>query len=92
MAQLHTLRNSIDDIDAQIISLLAQRFDYTHQIGLYKKQHHIDPHDPIREHNKLTDLHTMAMEYHLDPDLINDIFVRIMQEAVCNHHKLQKTP
>lgn len=85
---LDDLRHHVDAVDAQLISLLAQRFDYTRQIGLYKRQHQIDPHDPVREYEKLEALQNMAMEDDLDPDLVKHIFVRIMQTVVRQHRDI----
>ena len=37
--ELNELRNSIDDIDKDILSLFEKRMDVCRQVALYKKQH-----------------------------------------------------
>ena len=48
MSTLYQLRTEIDVIDAQIIALLAQRFDVVKDIGTYKKAHTIPCLDDAR--------------------------------------------
>ena len=39
MAELQDIRNSIDNIDASIIHLLAERFRCTQKVGVLKARH-----------------------------------------------------
>ncbi|GFZ75973.1 hypothetical protein GCM10008018_21670 [Paenibacillus marchantiophytorum] len=42
MTQLDELRKNIDEIDQKIITLLAQRFKYTEEVGIYKSKNHLN--------------------------------------------------
>ena len=47
--ELLRLRNSIDNIDAALVHLLAERFKCTQAVGRYKAAHGLPPADPARE-------------------------------------------
>jgi len=46
--ELLRLRDSIDNIDAALIHLLAERFKCTQAVGEYKATHNLPPADPGR--------------------------------------------
>ena len=48
-SELLRLRDSIDNIDAALIHLLAERFKCTQAVGEYKAAHDLPPADPARE-------------------------------------------
>src|SRR6187402_2414412 len=62
------LRDSIDNIDAALIHLLAERFKCTQAVGEYKASHDLPPADPAREAAQITRLRGLAEAAHLDPD------------------------
>jgi chorismate mutase len=45
MTKLDELRNDIDEIDQKIIALLAQRFKYTEEVGIYKAKNQLNAQD-----------------------------------------------
>ncbi|NED88121.1 chorismate mutase, partial [Streptomyces sp. SID11233] len=45
-AELLRLRDSIDNIDAAVIYMLAERFKATQQVGHLKAAHQLPPADP----------------------------------------------
>jgi chorismate mutase len=49
MAELQDIRDSIDNIDASIIHMLAERFRCTQKVGVLKAQHNLPPSDRDRE-------------------------------------------
>ena len=53
-SELLRLRDSIDNIDAALIHMLAERFKCTQTVGQFKAEHNMPPADPEREAN--TDL------------------------------------
>ena len=91
-AELLAIRQRIDDIDQDLVALLAERFKLTHEIGLLKANRELDPLDPHREAQKLEALTALSEAGKLDPDLVRDIFRRIMQQAVRNHERLRQKP
>jgi chorismate mutase len=48
-ARLAELRGTIDNLDAAIVHLLAERFKCTQQVGRLKARHGMPPADPARE-------------------------------------------
>ena len=89
-AELLTLRDSIDVIDAELLQALAKRFALTGRVGELKASMDLEPFDGVREAEKLKRLRTMAAELGLSASLIDDLFSRIMREAVLNHKQLKE--
>lgn len=87
--ELLEVRQKIDAIDAQLVEILAARFELTHQVGLLKASQQLDALDAGREAEKLTRLREMCVENGLNPDLVTELFTKIMQEVVKNHQKLR---
>ncbi|MFZ2963264.1 MAG: chorismate mutase, partial [Rhodoglobus sp.] len=48
-AELLSLRQSIDNIDAALVHLLAERFKFTQRVGRLKAETGMPPSDPERE-------------------------------------------
>ena len=88
-AELLDVREKIDAIDAQLLEILAARFELTHQVGLLKASQDLQALDSGRETEKLDRLRELATESGLNPDLVADLFSKIMQEVVRNHQKLK---
>ena len=65
--QLETYRSSIDNIDAALILLLAERFKVTKAVGEYKAAAGLPPADPDREKVQIARLRRLAEEANLDP-------------------------
>ena len=55
-AELARLRSSIDNIDAALVHLLAERFKCTQQVGQLKAEQHLPPADPQREERQIARL------------------------------------
>ena len=64
---LATYRKSIDNIDAAIIHMLAERFRITQAVGEYKAKVTLPPADPAREARQIERLRKLAQEADLDP-------------------------
>ena len=58
--ELHRLRDSIDNIDAALVHLLAERFKCTQAVGRYKAEHGLPPADPSREGQQIARLRSLA--------------------------------
>ena len=58
--ELHRLRDSIDNIDAALVHLLAERFKCTQAVGEYKATHGLPPADPAREQVQIARLRARA--------------------------------
>jgi hypothetical protein len=56
ISNLRDMRDSIDNIDAAIIHMLAERFRCTRAVGKLKAQHGLPPSDPGREAEQVSHL------------------------------------
>ena len=88
--QLLEARQKIDEIDSNIIETLDERFRLTREIGLLKAENKLDPVDKIREAEKLVKLRSLCNSNTLNPDFIEEIFSRIMEEVVKNHRSIER--
>ena len=83
---LDAYRASIDNIDAAIIHLLAERFKITRKVGEYKATHDLPPADPARESQQIARLRGLAHEADLDPEF-GEAFLRFIISEVIRHHE-----
>lgn len=83
--ELLRLRASIDNIDAALIYLLAERFRCTQQVGQLKAVHRMPPSDPAREELQVARLRTLAAEAHLDPEFAEKWFNFVVAEVIRHH-------
>jgi chorismate mutase len=79
-------RSSIDNIDAALIHMLAERFRITKAVGAYKADKQLPPSDPAREERQIARLRALASEAQLDPDF-GEKFIRFVIEEVIRHHE-----
>ena len=79
-------RKSIDNIDAALIHMLAERFRITQAVGEYKAKRAMPPADPAREERQIKRLRTLAEEADLDPEF-SEKFIRFVIDEVIRHHQ-----
>jgi len=89
-AELLEARQEIDRIDKQLVNLLAERFTQTHKVGLLKASNSLQAVDATREAQKLAELRSLCESTGLNPELVAELFTRIMEEVVKNHKDLAK--
>jgi len=85
-AELLRLRASIDNLDAALVHLLAERFTCTQQVGRLKARHGLPPADPEREAQQITRLRQLAVESRLDPEFAEK-FLNFVVAEVLRHHE-----
>lgn len=86
MEELAELRRSIDNIDAALIHLLAERFKNTKNVGKLKARAGMPPSDPEREKRQIDRLRSLAEEAELDPAFAEKFLEFILAEVI-QHHK-----
>ena len=84
-AALLRLRGSIDNIDAALIYMLAERFRATQQVGILKAEHEMPASDPKREEQQVARLRALAEEAHLDPEFAEKWFNFVVAEVIRHH-------
>lgn len=83
---LASYRKSIDNIDAALIHMLAERFRITQAVGEYKATASLPPADPEREARQIGRLRALAVEAELDPEF-SEKFIRFVIDEVIRHHE-----
>ena len=79
------LRASIDNIDAALIYMLAERFRCTKQVGQLKAEHRMPASDPAREEQQIARLRSLAEEADLDPEFAEKWFNFVVAEVIHHH-------
>ena len=83
---LNALRGSIDNLDAAIVHLLAERFKCTQKVGALKAAHGMPASDPAREARQIERLHRLARDADLDP-VFAERFLNFVIDEVIRHHR-----
>lgn len=84
--QLAAFRRSIDNIDAALVHMLAERFRITQAVGEYKAHTALPPADPAREREQIARLRKLAEDSDLDPEF-GEKFIRFVIDEVIRHHE-----
>lgn len=84
--ELADLRRSIDNFDAALIHILAERFRCTKAVGVLKAKNELPPADPAREKYQIERLRRLARESDLDPDFA-ETFLNFVVKEVIRHHE-----
>jgi chorismate mutase len=79
-------RESIDNIDAALVFMLAERFKITKAVGVHKATTGLPPADPAREKAQVERLRSLARSANLDPDF-SEKFLRFIIDEVIHHHE-----
>jgi chorismate mutase len=89
--ELTGLRQSIDNIDAALVHLLAERFKFTQEVGKLKAREGLPASDPGREKVQIARLRALAEESHLDPAIAEKFLNFIVAEVIHHHQKIAET-
>jgi len=86
---LARLRDSIDNIDAALIHIMAERFKITKEVGVLKARHGMPPADPVREAQQVRRLRELAGKAKLDADFAEKLLSFIIKEVIRHHEALR---
>lgn len=86
--KLEDLRRSIDNIDAALIYMLAERFRHTQAVGRLKAANDMPPADPAREARQVARLRELATAARLDPDFAEKFLAFIIREVIRHHEAI----
>ena len=90
IAELQDIRDSIDNIDASIIHMLAERFRCTQKVGVLKARHNLPPSDPVREAQQVTRLRQLASAAKLDPEFAEKFLAFVIREVILHHEAARR--
>lgn len=85
-AELAEYRATIDNVDAALIHLLAERFKCTQKVGVLKARLRMPAADPAREQRQVERLRSLAHEAGLDP-VFAEKFLNFIVAEVIQHHE-----
>ena len=86
--RLQSIRESIDNVDAALIHLLAERFKFTQLVGRLKAAHGLPAADLDREARQIKRLRALAEESHLDPEFAEKFLNFIVAEVIHHHERI----
>ncbi|MFB7086667.1 chorismate mutase [Streptomyces sp. NPDC056296] len=89
--ELARLRDSIDNIDASVVHMLAERFKCTQQVGHLKARHQLPPADPAREAKQIARLRALAESAKLDPAFAEKFLNFIIAEVIHHHERIAES-
>ncbi|HJM29349.1 MAG: chorismate mutase [Acidimicrobiales bacterium] len=84
---LRNHRERIDELDEQLIRLLAERFEITKAVGQFKAENDLPAADPERERQQISRLHEIAQIVGMDPLFGEKVFRLIVDEVIRHHEK-----
>jgi chorismate mutase len=85
---LADLRRSIDNVDAALVHMLAERFRFTQQVGQLKARAGLPASDKQREADQIARLRQLAAEANLDPAFAEEFLNFIVAEVIRHHEKI----
>lgn len=86
--RLLQLRSTIDNIDAALVHMLAERFKATQRVGELKADYDMPPSDPAREARQIARLRELAETAQLDPEFAEKWFNFVVAEVIHHHARI----
>ena len=83
-------RKSIDNLDAALIALLAERFKVTKSIGLYKAVNNLAEEDPKRETRQMAKINALSKKAGLRPKTARSVIRVIIDQVIAEHKEIRK--
>lgn len=83
---LKEIREKLDKLDLKLLQTLAKRMALIPSVARYKKDNNIPRYQPEREKEIIENKRRLAMELRVNPDLVEDLFKRIIKDS----HRIEK--
>ena len=90
ISELCQLHDSIDNIDAALIHLLAERLQRTRAVDRLTAQHRVAWRDLGREASQVTRLRELAAVSKLDPDFAEAFHAFVVREVIRQHEAVPR--
>ncbi len=81
LEEIAPMRDEIDSIDSQILSLLARRQAQVEKVVALKKAHSMPVYHPAREEDLIYRLRAQAEKTGMDPDFMEDLYRVILRQS-----------
>ncbi|MGO1319023.1 MAG: chorismate mutase [Galactobacter sp.] len=91
MEELLSIRGSIDNFDAMLVHLLAERFKCTQRVGWLKATYRLPASDPGRETAQIQRLRSLADDANLDPAFAEKFLNFIIGEVIRHHEAISES-
>lgn len=89
---LEEFRKSIDNLDATLIYVLAERFRLTKRVGEFKRDSGLPSTDKSREERQIARLKKLALDAELDPEFAERFLRFVIDEVIRHHERIKETP
>ncbi|WP_169084878.1 chorismate mutase [Paenibacillus sp. PL91] len=90
-SRLEELRQHIDQLDSEMISLLARRFQLTEEVGIYKASNKLSAQDPSRESKQFNKITELASRNELNPEYAIAIYRCLMDVVILRHKEIEQS-
>lgn len=84
--RLTEIREHLDRLDNALVWVLAERMSFIPKVAQFKKENKMPRYQPEREKQILDEKRKLAGQLNLNPDLVADLFKRIIEDA----HRIEK--
>lgn len=89
--QLEELRKKIDNIDRELLEILAQRMAVVEKIGEYKKENNVTTFQVKRWDEIMKNRAETAKKMNLNPEFVTEIYKLVHEESIRKQTEIMKT-
>lgn len=90
-SRLDELRQGIDQIDSEIIILLAKRFQLTEEVGQFKAIHQLKAQDNSRESQQFDKITKLSHSHGLNSEYATALYRCLMNIVISRHQEIQQS-
>ena len=88
--KLEMYRGKIDELNEEIINVLAERFKVTKKVGELKAENNMEPFDETREKKQIERVREIAQKAGVEIGLVEEMFKLITKEVVQQHINIKE--